>query len=520
MAILDYLVRLNPLGDSPTTFIATWVAVFWAWHIVSQFLPSDSSKPPVVFHIFPFVGSMITYGMAPYEFFAKQRNIHGDIFTFILLGRKITVFLGPAGNDFVFNGKLAFINAEDAYTPLTTPVFGKEVVYDVPNHVLMEQKKFVKFGMSIDNFKKYVPMIVDEVVQYIRTSPAFGSGKLIHGETPLMKAMPEITIFTASRTLQGQEVRDGFDASFADLYHDLDKGFTPINFLAPWLPLPANRKRDKAQRKMAQTYSAIVQKRRETGQDPAQDMIWNLMNQTYKDGRALNDTEIAGIMIALLMAGQHTSAATSAWILLHLADKEGLVKDLFEEQKKVVGVDASGNLNPLEYDHLKDLSLLNYCIRETLRMHPPLHSIMRNVTQNLPIPNSKWHVPKGHFVMAAPGASAMDAEFFPAPDNFDPERWRNKKDTEDSEKIDYGYGLVSKGASSPYLPFGAGRHRCIGEQFAYVQLGTIISTFVRELEFKLPEGHKVAEQDFTSMVVLPMAPASIEWQKRSTAVAA
>ena len=35
---------------------------------------------------------------------------------------------------------------------------------------------------------------------------------------------------------------------------------------------------------------------------------------------------------------------------------------------------------------------------------------------------------------------------------------------EDGEKVDYGFGAVSKGTESPYQPFGAGRHRCIGEQ--------------------------------------------------------
>jgi sterol 14-demethylase len=33
------------------------------------------------------------------------------------------------------------VNAEEIYSPLTTPVFGKDVVYDCPNHKLMEQKK-------------------------------------------------------------------------------------------------------------------------------------------------------------------------------------------------------------------------------------------------------------------------------------------------------------------------------------------------------------------------------------------
>jgi sterol 14-demethylase len=49
-------------------------------------------------------------------------------------------------------------------------------------------------------------------------------------------------------------------------------------------------------------------------------MIAALLNQNYKDGRPLSDREVAHIMIALLMAGQHTSSATSSWALLHLAD--------------------------------------------------------------------------------------------------------------------------------------------------------------------------------------------------------
>ena len=49
--------------------------------------------------------------------------------------------LGVKGNEFILNGKLKDLNAEEVYSPLTTPVFGKEVVYDCPNSKLMEQKK-------------------------------------------------------------------------------------------------------------------------------------------------------------------------------------------------------------------------------------------------------------------------------------------------------------------------------------------------------------------------------------------
>src|SRR5690242_1206004 len=53
----------------------------------------------------------------------------------------MTVCLDTKGNNFILNGKLKDVNAEEIYSPLTTPVFGKDVVYDCPNSKLMEQKK-------------------------------------------------------------------------------------------------------------------------------------------------------------------------------------------------------------------------------------------------------------------------------------------------------------------------------------------------------------------------------------------
>jgi sterol 14alpha-demethylase len=69
------------------------------------------------------------------------RPQHGDVFTFILLGKKTTVYVGPQGNEFILNGKQKDVNAEEIYNNLTGPVFGKDVVYDCPNAKLMEQKR-------------------------------------------------------------------------------------------------------------------------------------------------------------------------------------------------------------------------------------------------------------------------------------------------------------------------------------------------------------------------------------------
>lgn len=124
-----------------TLSFVTCITVAILLNVASQILFRNKNEPPLVFHWVPVIGSTISYGIDPYKFFFSCREKYGDVFTFVLLGKKTTVVLGTKGNDFILNGKLKDVNAEEIYTPLTTPVFGKDVVYDCPNSKLMEQKK-------------------------------------------------------------------------------------------------------------------------------------------------------------------------------------------------------------------------------------------------------------------------------------------------------------------------------------------------------------------------------------------
>lgn len=483
-------------------------------HWIRQLLArNDRTLPPEVVSVFPWIGSMVTYGMEPYRFFWANRRKYGDVFTFIMGGKNMTVMLGRFGSEHVFNGRLADVSAEAAYANLTVPVFGKGVVYDVPNAQLMEQKKFIKVGLTVEKFRRYVPLIAQEQRDFLLYDCHFDIAHRSSGKTIVGKALPQLIVLTAARTLQGPEARAHMDSGrMAQMLHDLDRGFTGLNFLFPSLPLPSYWKRDKAQRDLANVYKEIIRNRRETGRQE-DDMISTLMSQYYKDGRDLSDDEIAHMLIALLMAGQHTSSSTTQWALLHLAAEPNFIDELYEEQKRVCGED----LPPLTYDHLQKMVLNTYVIRETLRLHPPLHSVMRKVMQDMHIPGTNYVIPEGYYVLAAPGVSAKDEANFPEPEKFLPKRWATSPmaNEDNDEKVDFGYGLVSKGAKSPYLPFGAGRHRCIGEQFAYVQIGVLIATFVRTLKWRLPNGETtVPPVDYTSMVALPVSNAEIEWTVR------
>lgn len=482
----------------------------FVYSLVSQFVYSlRSDRVPMVTYYIPWVGSAVEYGMQPYEFFAKAQKKHGDVFSFLLLGKVMTVYLGPKGHEFVLNAKGTDVSAEEAYTHLTTPVFGKGVIYDCPNWKLMEQKKFAKVALTRDSFIKYVPLIKEEIMKYFK-STYIGN----EGEIDVLESQSEMTLFTASRSLFGDELRSKLDKSYAGLYADLDKGFTPLNFVFSWLPLPNYFKRDNAHNTIALTYLSLLEKRRAKGEIGDNDLIDALLkNSIYKDGTRMTDREIANLMIGVLMGGQHTSSATSSWFLLELGEKPELQQQLYDEIKSVIGD------RDVTYEDLDKLTLVNNTIRETLRLHMPLHSIFRKVVRDLPVPDSKYIVPKGHHVLMSPGFTMTNEHYFPEPAKFQPHRWDTiggagggfsvAPEGQDGE-VDYGFGKISKGVSSPYLPFGGGRHRCIGEQFAYTQLGTLLVTFIQNFTWEC----KCPPNDYTSMVVLPVQPATINWKRR------
>lgn len=510
-SIVDYARSRSIIEQVSFLIVAPFI-----YNIVWQLWYSTrKDRAPMVFHWFPWVGSAITYGMQPYEFFEKSRQKYGDVYAFMLFGKTMTVYLGPKGHEFVFNAKLADVSAEEAYSYLTTPAFGKGVIYDCPNSRLVEQKKFAKYALAKDAFVGYVPKIREEIYDYFKTSKYLNLKKSNSGTTNVLNSQPEITIFTASRSLLGDEMRKRFDASFAQSYADLDKAFTPINFVFPNLPLPHNKRRDEAQRRISATYMELIRKRRETGDIVAnRDLIDSLLlNSTYKDGVKMTDQEIANLLIGVLMGGQHTSAATSSWFLLHLGEKPELQEELYEEIMKTLD---GRDIDELTYLDLQNMPLVTNTIKETLRMHHPLHSIFRKVIRPVLAPNTNYVVPKGHYVFVSPGYTMTNDRWFPFADNYNPHRWEemNKDVTDNKNTVDYGFGAVSKGVSSPYLPFGGGRHRCIGEQFAYLQLSILLTTFVHSIKWTL-KNDKVPDVDYQSMVTLPiLKDANIVWEKR------
>jgi len=483
-------------GFTPSTYALVSTTALLAVILVARQLAtekltkSNKKYPPYIPSTIPFLGQAISFGKSPIEFLLLAHEKYGPVFSFTMVGSTFTYLVGSDASSLMFNSKNDDLNAEDVYSRLTTPVFGKGVAYDCPNAQFVEQKKMLKVGLNIANFRKHVNLIEEETIEYFKR---WGNS----GEKDLFKAFSELIILTASVCLHGKEIRSVMSERVAQLYWDLDGGFSHEawllpEWLQPWMPLPSFRKRDAAHLKIKQIFYEAIAKRR-ASEEQEDDMLQSLIDAKYKDGRPLTDDEVAGMLIGLLLAGQHTSSTTSSWLGFFLAKNKDIQEKCYEEQLRIFGSDDT----ILDYDGLKECTLLERALKETLRLRPPIMTMMRmcKTEQNV----CGYSIPAGHQVCVSPTTNQKLPQVWTDNEEWKPDRFLEEDVATSTEKFSY-------------VPFGAGRHRCIGESFAYVQIKTIWSVLLRMFEFDLVDGH-FPDINYTTMIHTPYNPV-IKYKKR------
>lgn len=97
-------------------------------------------------------------------------------------------------------------------------------------------------------------------------------------------------------------------------------------------------------------------------------------------------------------------------------------------------------------DDLREMHLLERCIKEALRLFPSVPVIARTLTEDQPM--GKHVLPKGADVLILPYVLHRNAEQFPDPEKFNPDNFLPEN--------------VKKRHAFSYIPFSAGPRNCIG----------------------------------------------------------
>ena len=444
----------------------------------------EETAVPALSGGWPLLGSLPEFQRDPVAMLTRGWQEHGELYRFRLGPRDFVLFTGPEAHDFYFRAPEDRLNAQPVYR-FTVPIFGRGVAYDASPEIMAEQLGFLFPALREAAMRKFALIMFDETKRF---AEALGAD----GEIDLPHAMNELTVKIAGRCLIGQEVRDRVDTGFAEAYHELQNGINTLGFFLPRLPTAAHRRRDRARRRVAELFGGIMAERRRTGAEP-DDFMQTLMQARYKDGRALGDDEITGILLTVLFAGQHTSAVLATWTGLELLGAPSYLARVRDEAEEVYREAGAMNLESLQRQ-----ALLDRAVRECERLHPPLILLIRKVLK--PLRYGGRPVPAGTMAMVSPAVSHRLPHLFADPERFFPDRFAPPA----CEDKQHHYALIG---------FGGGKHACMGKHFAYQQLKAIWTVLLDRFDFFLDGGFP--RPNYGSWVTGPETPCRVRYRRRS-----
>jgi cytochrome P450 len=179
------------------------------------------------------------------------------------------------------------------------------------------------------------------------------------------------------------------------------------------------------------------------------DILSMLLEARHEDGAEMSAQEVRDELMTLLIAGHETTASTLSWTFERLSREPAVLATLTDEVRR-------GN----------EESYLTATIQETLRRRPVLPNTAPRMVKQ-PIEVGGWSYPTGVSLVANAYLLHHDADLYPDPYAFRPERF-----------------LEEPPGTYSWIPFGGGRRRCLGASFAMLEMKVVIASLLRAFELQ------------------------------------
>ena len=200
------------------------------------------------------------------------------------------------------------------------------------------------------------------------------------------------------------------------------------------------------------------------------DFLDILLTAVDEDGIGLTDREIRNEVDTFMFEGHDTTTSGMSWTLYCLAQYPEHQEKVREEVQRVLG-----GRSELEYEDLKELKYTQWCIKEAMRLYPPVFLLFRETSREIEMGGRK--IPKGVWLAVITYQLHHNPSVWPDPEKFDPLRFEpsNAKDRD----------------PYAYLAFSAGSRNCIGQNFAINEEKVVIAAIVNRYRLSVVKDHKV-----------------------------
>ena len=176
-----------------------------------------------------------------------------------------------------------------------------------------------------------------------------------------------------------------------------------------------------------------------------------LIDQHLKDPKSFSLHDIREEVDTFMLAGHDTTAMSSVWTLFLLGHHPEIqervhreIDDIWEQHN----LDESKKLN---LNQLREMKVLEGCIKESLRLYPSVPFIGRVAATDIQI--DKHVIPKNSLLFIFIHMIHRDPKIYPKPHSFIPDRFIEGTDS-----------FVKNPFA--YVPFSAGPRNCLGQKFA------------------------------------------------------
>ncbi|KAI1335890.1 glycoside hydrolase family 20 protein [Xylariaceae sp. FL0016] len=179
-------------------------------------------------------------------------------------------------------------------------------------------------------------------------------------------------------------------------------------------------------------------------------------------------------LVAVLLAGRDTTAATLSWTIYELGRHPEAVRRLRDEILRTVGPDRAP-----DYADLKGMKYLQYAMNETLRLYPVVPFNVRLALRDTTLPRGGGpdgtqplpvlkDTPIGYsalMMQRRPDLYPPVSDKFPDPQVWCPDRWFHWQPR-----------------PWQYIPFNGGPRICIGQQFALTEMAYVLTRLLQKFE--------------------------------------
>ncbi|XP_044150478.1 cytochrome P450 7A1-like [Bufo gargarizans] len=466
------------------------VAVCCFFWLIVGIRRRQPGEPPLENGLIPYLGCALQFGANPLEFLRSRQKKYGDVFTCKIAGKFVHFVTDPFSFDLVMRHGRHFDWQKFHYST-SARAFGHSSMNPVDGKTTENIHETFK-TMQGDALDPMISSMMENLQHAILKSVASKGNEW--SKEGLYAFCYQVMFESGYVTLFGKELNNNNDTSLAReeaqraLIRNAIENFKKFDKIFPalvaGLPIHVFKSAYSARENLAKDlFHENLRKRINLSEIVSHRMF---MNDTVS---TLNDSDKAKTHLVLLWASLANTLPATFWSVYYLLGCPKAMKAATEEISQALTnasqkVTFDDKLIFLNRHQLEEMPVLDSIIKESMRLSSASMNI-RVAKENFTLQLEEkgvYGIRKDDIVALYPQTVHWDPEVYEDPMVFKYDRFL---DENGKEKTDFY--LKGKKLKYYYLPFGSGRTKCPGRQFAVLEIKQLLTLLISYFDMELAD---------------------------------